>query len=98
MSHWEEENEEDDEDSEMKSNDDHIIFLIDCRKAMYAKNSKGEIIIINVLKMLLSVLKSKIIASDKTCIGAICFGCVSISTCGVTTPIVFLYLGLTYYF
>ena len=77
MSHWEDENEEEDEQEDMNSNDDHIIFLIDSRKAMYEKNSDGEIIIVNILKSLLSCLKSKIIASDKTCIGAICFGCVS---------------------
>ena len=78
MSSWnnEEEEEEDDDDTEYKSFDDHIIFLIDARKEMLKKNSRGEIMIINALKLLLAVLKSKIVASDKSCVGAICFGAV----------------------
>ena len=78
MSSWnnEEEEEEEDDDNEYKSFDDHIIFLIDARKDMLKKNSKGEIMIINALKLLLAVLKSKIVASDKSCVGAICFGAV----------------------
>jgi hypothetical protein len=77
---WKNEDEEEDveeDDEEYKSYDDHIIFLIDSRKDMFAQNSKGEVILINVLKILLAVLKSKIIASSKSYVGAVFFGTVS---------------------
>ena len=76
---WNNEEEEEDgqeDESEFKSFDDHIIFLIDSRRDMLKPNSKGEIIIVNVLKLLLTVMKSKIIQSDKSCVGAIFYGSV----------------------
>jgi hypothetical protein len=63
--------------STLCSFDDHIIFLIDARRDMVRRNSKGEVMIINILKLLLHVLKSKIVESDKSCVGAMFFGAVS---------------------
>lgn len=75
---WNEEEEEEDvDDAEYKSFEDHIIFLVDCRKDMFKQNSKGEIMVVNALKLLIAVLKSKIVASDKSCVGCILFGTVS---------------------
>ncbi len=78
-SHWsgrDEEEEDEEDESEYKSFDDHLMFLIDVRKDMLGKNSLGEVILLNVLKLLLYVLKSKIVESDKSCVGAVCFGAV----------------------
>ena len=88
-SHWaghEEEEGEDEDDLEYKSFDDHIIFLIDSRKEMLRQNSRGEVILVNVLKLLLCVLKSKIVESDKSCVGAVCFGTVSHTPVDVLHP------------
>lgn len=76
-SNEEEEEEEDVDESEYKTFEDHIIFLIDGRKDMYKSNSKGEIMIVNALKLLIAVLKSKIVASDKSCVGCVIYGAVS---------------------
>lgn len=76
---WQNEDEEAEEEDEdfYGSYDDHVIFLIDTRKDMMHKNSKGEVMIINILKLLLHFLKTTIVSSDKQCVGAICFGTVS---------------------
>ena len=79
-SNWSSRDEDEDEEEDeldLKSFDDHIIFLIDVRRDMLRQNSKGEVVLINVLKLLLSVLKLKIVESDKSCVGAVCFGAVS---------------------
>jgi len=73
---WNNEDEEEEDDDDYGSVEDHIIFLIDTRKDMMKQNSKGEIVFLNILKLLLHVLKSKIVLSDKSCVGAICFGSV----------------------
>ena len=74
----EEDGDGDEDESEFKSYDDHIMFLIDSQQDMFNYNSKGEILMVNILKILLAVLKSKIISSNKSCVGAIFFGTVSV--------------------
>lgn len=80
MSFWEnreaEDNEEEglDEDEEFKSSNDRIIFLIDCRDAMYSENNNGERYIVNCLRVVLEVMKTKVVAQDSSSIGITFFG------------------------
>ena len=84
MSSWkdgegehEEEDEDDDNENDYRSAEDRIIFLIDARSDMFEKNSLGEVHFENCVKVALAVMKSKIVASDKSSIGIIFFGTVS---------------------
>lgn len=79
MSSWnkdedEEEEEGDDEESELKTKQDRIIFLIDAREAMITPNATGEPILVNCLKLVLAVMKSKIISNDSSAMGLTFFG------------------------
>ncbi len=65
---------DEDIDDEYKTPDDHILFVIDARPEMFELNSKGESHIINSLKVALSVMKSKIIMSERSCVGITLFG------------------------
>lgn len=81
MSWWnkdqeEEEQEEENEDSDYKAADDKIIFLIDCRHDMFGKNSKGEVHLVNCLRVLVEVMKTKVVASDKSSVGVVFYGTV----------------------
>lgn len=81
MSSWnkdedEEEEEGDDEESELKTKQDRIIFLIDAREAMITPNATGEPILVNCLKLVLAVMKSKIISNDSSAMGLTFFGTV----------------------
>ena len=83
MSNWkeydgEEEEEDEDDENDYKSAEDRIIFLIDARSDMFEKNNLGEVHFQNCVKVALAVMKSKIVASDKSSIGIIFFGTVSI--------------------
>ena len=64
------------DEEELSAGDDRIIFLIDCRKPMLEKNVKGEIHLQNCLAVALEVIKSKIIASNKSSVGITMFGTV----------------------
>lgn len=68
--------EEDDNENDYKSSEDRIIFLIDARSDMFEKNSKGEVHFENCVKVALAVMKTKIVASDKSSVGIIFFGTV----------------------
>ena len=82
MSSWKEsnssDNEEEEEESEndFKTAEDRIIFLIDARSNMFEKNALGEVHFENCVKVALAVMKTKIVASDKSSIGIIFFGTV----------------------
>ena len=87
MSNWkeydgEEEEEDEDDENDYKSAEDRIIFLIDARSDMFEKNNLGEVHFQNCVKVALAVMKSKIVASDKSSIGIIFFGTVSIQCTG----------------
>ena len=82
MSSWKEGSDGEDDDEEENENDyktaeDRIIFLIDARSNMFEKNALGEIHFENCVKVALAVMKTKIVASDKSSIGIIFFGTVS---------------------
>lgn len=81
MSSWKddgEEGEEDEEDfeSDYKTAEDRIILLIDVRSHMFEKNKLNEIHFNNCIKVVLAVMKTKIVASDKSSVGVIFFGTV----------------------
>lgn len=81
MSSWKEGSDGEDDDEEENENDyktaeDRIIFLIDARSNMFEKNALGEIHFENCVKVALAVMKTKIVASDKSSIGIIFFGTV----------------------
>ena len=57
-----------------QAGEDRIIFLIDARHAMFEKNRSGEVHIENCMKVALAVMKTKIIASEKSAVGVIFFG------------------------
>ena len=81
MSSWKENSDGEDDDEEENENDyktaeDRIIFLIDARSNMFEKNARGEIHFENCVKVALAVMKTKIVASDKSSIGIIFFGTV----------------------
>lgn len=83
MSSWKDDAEDDDDEEnedDYKSSEDRIIFLIDARSNMFEKNKTGEIHFENCVKMALAVMKSKIVASDKSSIGIIFFGTVRSNT------------------
>ena len=66
------------DDEDYKTGVDKLIFLIDARVSMISnKFSSGECHLINSLKIALSVMKSKIIASENSSIGITFFGTVS---------------------
>ena len=83
MSSWkdgeeaEEEDEDEDNENDYRSAEDRIIFLIDARSDMFERNNLGEVHFENCVKVALAVMKSKIVASDKSSIGIIFFGTVS---------------------
>ena len=68
---------DDDGESIFYEGEDQLIFLIDAKKHMECKNSQGEIQLINCLKVALSVMKTKIIATSRASVGIIFFGCAS---------------------
>ena len=79
MSGWFDKDDDDNADEEGEDNffgngEDQLIFLIDAKERMESKNSQGEIQIVNCLKVALSVMKTKIVASSKTSVGIIFFG------------------------
>ena len=83
MSWFAEDNDDEGEDSDLegegggddfRSYEDQIIFLIDARENMSTKNSRGEVHMINSLRVAFAVMKSKIIASANTSVGIIFFG------------------------
>lgn len=85
MSNWQDRDDEDGEEekdeeyeNECKNTEDRIIFLIDARAEMFEKNRLGERAFENCLKVVLAVMKSKIITSEKSSIGLIFFGTVSV--------------------
>lgn len=85
MSSWKENSDDEDDDEDENENDyktaeDRIIFLIDARSHMFEKNALGEIHFENCVKVALAVMKSKIVASDKSSIGIIFFGTVRTHT------------------
>ena len=80
MSGWFDKDDDDNADDEGEDNffgngEDQLIFLIDAKERMESKNSQGEIQIVNCLKVALSVMKTKIVASSKASVGIIFFGC-----------------------
>ena len=85
MSSWKENSDDEDDEEEENENDyktaeDRIVFLIDARSQMFEKNALGEIHFENCVKVALAVMKSKIVASDKSSIGIIFFGTVRTHT------------------
>jgi hypothetical protein len=82
MSWLEEEREEEEEDEDdFKTAEDRIVFLIDARPDMFEKNRLGEVHFENCVKVALAIMKTKIIASEKSSIGIIFFGTVSLFEC-----------------
>lgn len=83
MSSWadrsaeEAEEEEDGVEADFRSADDHVLFLVDARPAMFSRSDCGEAFIVNCLRVAQSVMKSKIVASDRSTVGVILFGAVS---------------------
>ena len=83
MSHWGdrqgEEGEENDEEGledEFRSTEDHVLFLIDARPAMFAKTDAEEAYVVNCLRVAQNVMKTKIVASERSRVGVILFGAV----------------------
>lgn len=81
MSSWKDDGEEGEEEEEDFENDyktaeDRIMFLIDVRSHMFEKNKLNEVHFDNCIKVVLAVMKTKIVASDKSSIGVIFFGTV----------------------
>ena len=85
MSSWnrdedddEQEEEDDADETEYKTKEDRIIFLIDARKEMLEnKTSTGQSHLQNSLAFVVAVMKSKIISGEKCVIGVTFFGTVS---------------------
>lgn len=76
----EEEGEEDALDEEYRSAEDHVLFLIDSRPSMFARSASGEAWIVNCLRVAQSVMKSKVVSSEKSCVGIFLFGAVRVAT------------------
>lgn len=72
-----EENDEDGLEDEFRSTEDHVLFLIDARSAMFARTEAGEAYIVNCLRVVQNVMKTKIVASERSRVGVILFGAVS---------------------
>jgi Ku70/Ku80 N-terminal alpha/beta domain len=85
MSSWkddgDEEEEEEDFENDYKTAEDRIIFLIDVRSYMFEKNKLNEVHFNNCIKVVLAVMKTKIVASDKSSVGVIFFGTVRKNVC-----------------
>lgn len=67
-------------EDEFRSVEDHVLFLIDARPAMFEKSDKGEAFIVNCLRVAQNVMKTKIVASDRSCVGVVLFGPVSVDS------------------
>lgn len=65
---------EDGEEENFKTLNDCIVFLVDARQPMLQVNSKGETHLLNCLKVLLAVMKSKIVSNSSALIGLTFFG------------------------
>jgi hypothetical protein len=67
---------DDDDDFEdiVKSQQDHIYFVVDCREEMMQLNANGESHLLNTFRTILHVMKSKIILRDRSSIGIILAG------------------------
>ncbi|CAM9181670.1 unnamed protein product, partial [Ectocarpus fasciculatus] len=79
-----EENDEDGLEDEFRSTEDHVLFLIDARSAMFARTEAGEAYIVNCLRVVQNVMKTKIVASERSRVGVILFGAVTVVTAGVS--------------
>jgi uncharacterized protein YegL len=94
MSSWKDDGEEGEEEEEDFENDyktaeDRIIFLIDVRSHMFEKNKLNEVHFNNCIKVVLAVMKTKIVASDKSSIGVIFFGTVRKTVCKKVTVLAY---------